>query len=208
METLIVPSVIATTQEELDETLEKVKGKAQRIMIDIMDGKFVPNTSLNFDFNLPPDFEYEAHLMVNSPLTWIEKYAGKVSIAVMQVETLDDIRKAIEFAKNRGLKVTLALNPETGLDVVLPYLSEIDSVLILSVHPGSYCVEFLPETLEKIKELRKIDKKIPIEVDGCMNIKNAKLARGAGANIFASGSHIVKSDNVENAIKELSLAVS
>ncbi|MEE8401546.1 MAG: hypothetical protein V3R86_05290 [Candidatus Hydrothermarchaeaceae archaeon] len=208
METLIVPSVIAKTQEELDGALEKVKGKAKRIMIDIMDGKFVSNTSLNFDFNLSPDFEYEAHLMVNRPLDWIEKYASKVSIAVMQVETLDDIRKAIEFAKNRGLKVTLALNPETGLDVVLPYLREIDSVLILSVHPGSYCVEFLPETLEKIKELRKIDKIIPIEVDGCMNPKNTKLARGAGANIFASGSYIIKSDNVDNAIKELSLAVS
>jgi ribulose-phosphate 3-epimerase len=104
--------------------------------------------------------------------------------------------------------VTLALNPETGLDRILPYLDQIDAVLILTVNPGSFCVEFLPETLDKIKRLREIDKEIPIEVDGCMNPENARVAKDAGATIFASGSYVIKSSDPERAIKELEEAVS
>jgi ribulose-phosphate 3-epimerase len=209
MKPIIVPGVIAKTQGELDEMLKKVEGTAKRIMLDVMDGEFVSNTSLDFDFKVPADsnFEYEAHLMTRTPLEWIEKNGNKVDIAVMQVETLEDIGKAIEVAKGKGLKVILALNPETGLDRILSYLDAIYAVLILTVNPGSFCVEFLPETLEKIKNLREIDKKIPIEVDGCMNQENARLAKDAGATIFASGSYVMKSDDPERAIKELEEAV-
>ncbi len=123
----------------------------------------------------------------------------------MQVETLEDIGASIEYVKKKGLKVTLALNPETELDVVLPYLNEVDGILILTVHPGSFCVEFLTEPLEKVKKLRELDKMstLNIEVDGCQNPANIKIAKEAGANIFASGSYIFKSDDVEKAIKEL-----
>lgn len=204
---LIVPGIIAKTQDELDEMLDKVKGKAKRIMLDVMDNKFVSNSSLEFDFKVPEGFEYEAHLMATNPLEWIEKNHDKVDIAILQAETIEDVGEAIAFVKEKGLKVTLALNPETGLDVVLPFLDEIDAVLILTVNPGSFCVEFLPETLEKIKKLREIDKKIPIEVDGCMNPENAKVAKEAGATIYASGSYVMKSGDPGKRIKELKEAV-
>jgi ribulose-phosphate 3-epimerase len=205
---LIVPGVIAKSQGELDNMLERVKGKARRIMLDVMDGKFVSNSSLEFDFRLPKGFEYEAHLMVNDQIHWIEENAGKVDIVVMQVEALDNISEAIDLVKSKERNVTLALNPETGLDRILPYLDQIDAVLILTVNPGSFCVEFLPETLDKIKRLREIDKEIPIEVDGCMNPENARVAKDAGATIFASGSYVIKSSDPERAVKELEEAVS
>jgi len=209
MKPLIVPAVIAKSQKKLDEMLNHVRGKAQRIMLDVMDEKFVSNSSLDFDFQLPLGaFEYEAHLMVEDQIGWIEKNAGKVDIVVMQVEALSDVGAAIELAKKKGLRVTLALNPETGLDVILPHLNYIDSVLVMTVNPGSFCVEFLPETLEKIKMLREIDSDIPIEVDGCMNPSNAKVAKNAGATIFASGSYVIKSSAPAKAIKELEDAVS
>lgn len=207
MKTLIVPGVIAKTQAELDEMLSRVKGKAERIMLDVMDGEFVPNISLGFDFKVPSDgsFEYEAHLMTNKPLEWVKANADKVDIAIMQVETLDNISEAIDFVKKKGLKVVLALNPETELDDIMPYLNEIDGILILTVHPGSFCVEFLPEPIEKIKKLRETEKTvtIDIEVDGCQNPEHIKLAKEAGANIFASGSYIFKSDDIDKAIQEL-----
>ena len=204
---LIVPGVIAKSQEELDEMLDKVKGRIERIMLDVMDNKFVPNSSLEFDFIVPEGFEYEAHLMVSNPLEWIEDNHEKIDIAILQVETLENIGEAIEFVREKGLKVTLAQNPETKLEAILPYLKDIDNVLIMTVNPGSFCVEFLPKTLEKIRELRKIDKDIPIEVDGCMNPENARIAKEAGATVYASGSYVLKSSDVDGAIKKLKDAV-
>lgn len=208
MELLIVPAIIAKTQSELDGMLDKVRMKVKRVMIDVMDGEFVTRSSLDFHLKLPTIFEYEAHLMVEKPLDWVRENAGKVDIAILHVETLDNIGSAIDCIQGKGLKATLALKPETKVDAVLPYLSEVHGILVMTVHPGKYGGKFLPETLEKVKRLREIDKTIPIEVDGGMNPKNARLARDSGANIFASGAHIFKSDDIDKAIKELKDAVS
>jgi len=207
METLIVPAVIAKQQSEIDRMLSRVKNKVNRIMVDVMDGEFVPNTSLMFDFKLPAGFEYEAHLMMNEPLEWIKENEGKVDIAIIHVESLEDIKYAIEDAKRMGVRVYLAMRPQTGIDAVLPYLREVDGILEMTADPGTYCTEFLIDTLDKVKQLREVDKSIPIEVDGCMNPKNAKLAKEAGANLFVSGSHIFKSPNVDVALKELEDAI-
>lgn len=207
MDPLIVPAIIAKTQCELDAMLGKVRGKAKRVMIDVMDGEFAPNTSLDFNFKLPADFEYEAHLMIEKPLDWIRENAEKVDIVILHVETLDDIGVTIDYAKSMDLKVILALKPDTKLDAVLPYLREIHGILILTVDLGRYGGKFLPENLEKAEKLREIDTTIPIEVDGGMNPKNARLAKDSGANIFASGSYIFKSKDIDKAIKELEDAV-
>lgn len=187
--------------------LDKVRGKAQRIMIDVMDGKFVPNTSLDFDFKLQDGLEYEAHLMVEKPLDWVKENADKANTAILHVETLDNLRSAIDYVENKGLEVTLALKPETKIDEVLPYLGEVQGILIMTVSPGKYGGKFLSETLEKVKKLRETDDTIPIEVDGGMNPRNARLARESGANIFASGSYIFKSDDIDKALKELKEAI-
>jgi len=209
LETFVVPAIITTKQSELDSMLTKVLGKVQRVQIDIMDGVFVPNISLNFDFQLIKGVEYEAHLMMKKPLKWIEKNADKVNIVIIHVESLKNIEAAIDYIKNMSLKVYLATKPETKNEVIIPYIKDIDGLLIMTVEPGSYCLEnkFQLGPLEKIKSLRVIDKKIPIEVDGCMNPTNAKLARASGANIFASGSYIFKSNNIDKAIKQLEEAV-
>lgn len=207
METLIVPAIIAKNQRELDGMLDKVRGKAQRIMIDVMDGEFVPNTSLDFDFKLQAGLEYEAHLMVENPLDWVRENADKANTAILHVETLDNLRSAIGYVENKGLEVTLALKPETKIDEVLPYLGEVQGILIMTVSPGKYGGKFLPETLEKVKILRETDDTIPIEVDGGMNPRNARLARESGANIFTSGSYIFKSEDIDKALKELKDAI-
>ena len=121
--------------------LKKVIGKVQRVQIDIMDSVFVPNISLNFDFQLIKGITYEAHLMMKKPLEWIEKNADKVNIVIIHVESLKNIEAAIDFIKNIGLKVYLATKPETKNEVIIPYIKDIDGLLIMTVEPGSYCLE-------------------------------------------------------------------
>lgn len=208
MRSIIVPAIIAKEQSQIDTMLDKVKGKAERIMVDVMDDKFVPNTSLDFDFKLSTGFEYEAHLMVRNPLDWVRRNGDKVDIVIIHVETLENLGEAIELVKKLGNKVTLALRPETSIDTVLDHLKEIDGVLVMTADPGHYCEVFLSDTLDKIKKVRKIDENIPIEVDGCMDPENVKLASRAGANVFATGSYIFKSDDVDKALKELQDAIA
>ena len=203
MEPIVVPAIIAQSQGELESMLELLRGKVERVMLDVMDGVFVLNRSLDFQFTLPEDFEYEAHLMVVEPLKRIGGMAGKVGSIILHVETLEDVRAAIECVKNLELKVILALNPETGVDKVEPYLGEVDGVLVMTVAPGRYGGRFLPETLVKCRRIRKIHSTLSIEVDGGMNPENARAAREAGANIIASGSFIMKSEDIALSLRLL-----
>jgi ribulose-phosphate 3-epimerase len=205
MKPLIVPAIIAESQEELDSMLERLNGKVERVMLDVMDGKFVPNRSLDFDFKLPEGFEYEVHMMAVDPLERLSTMAGKVDIAILHVETLTDIRAAIEGVRELGLQLTLALNPGTEVDVIEPYLNEVDGVLVMTVDPGAYGGRYIPEALEKVRRIRELDSEVPIEVDGGMNVENSRAAREAGANVIASGSFILKSEDVEKAVEALSL---
>ena len=203
MPPLIVPAMIAQSQSELDGMLERLKGEAERIMLDVMDGVFVQSRSLDFDFELPEGFEYEVHMMAIDPIERIQAIAKKVDIAILHVETLQDIETSIEQIRKLGLKLTLALSPETGVGVIEPYIDEIDGVLVMTVTPGKYGSAFLPENLEKVRRIRALDADMPIEVDGGMNPENALLALEAGADVIVSGSYILKSDDVKRAILEL-----
>jgi len=205
MKPLIVPAIIAESQEELDSMLERLNGKVERVMLDVMDGKFVPSRSLDFDFKLPEGFEYEIHMMAVNPLERLSTMAGKVDIAILHVETLTDIRAAIERVRGLRLQLTLALNPGTEVDVIEPYLNEVDGVLVMTVDPGAYGGTYIPEALDKVRQIRELDPEVPIEVDGGMNVENSRAAREAGANVIASGSFILKSVDVAQAVEALSL---
>ena len=204
MAVVVVPAIIASTQDELEEMLDRLKGKVGRVMLDIMDGRFVENRSLDFDFRLPPWFDYEAHLMVEAPLERLEDLAGKVGSVILHVETLHDIEVALGTVRGHGLKISLALNPESGVEVLRPYLDVVDGVLVMTVEPGQYGGRFLPEALDKCRELRELSDTIPIEVDGGMNPHNSRAAREAGASVIASGSFIMKSGDIDDAIMQLS----
>jgi ribulose-phosphate 3-epimerase len=208
MKPLIVPAIIAGSQEELDAMLERLNGKVERVMLDVMDGKFVPNRSLDFDFRLPVGFEYEVHMMAVDPLERLSTMAGKVDIAILHVETLTDIEAAIEVVRDLGLQLTLALNPGTGAEVIEPHLKEVDGVLVMTVDPGAYGGRYIPEALEKVRRIREMNPEIPIEVDGGMNVENSRAAREAGANVIASGSFIMKSEDVAQAVEALSSCLS
>ena len=205
----IIPAIIAKTQDEMNENLSKVIDFVDIIQLDVMDNKFVPNTSLYFDFNLPKSScLFEAHLMIEKPERWIEKNWKKVDTILIHYESCNNPAKIISQVKNNDKKVGFVLNPETSIENISSFLDDIDQVLIMTVNPGFYGSPFLPEMLEKISELREMKPSIDIEVDGGITDKTIGLVDKAGANMFVSGSYIVKSQNVKESIEILKQKVS
>jgi ribulose-phosphate 3-epimerase len=169
-----------------------------------MDGKFVPNNSIDFDFKIPKtDCFFEAHLMINNPEEWVEKNYMKVDMVLVHFESSDNPASVINLVKSKGKRIGFVLNPETSVQKIEEYLDDIDQVLIMTVNPGFYGSQFLPETIVKIKKLRELRSNLDIEVDGGITDKTIHLAYDAGANMFVSGSYIVKSDDVQSAIRSL-----
>lgn len=199
----IIPAIIAKDQEELSKRIERLKGLFDTLQLDVMDGKFVPNHSLDFKFHVPKTYKYEAHLMVSDPKRWINENWKIADIVLVHMESLKDPEHIIKLVKSKGIKIGIVLNPETPAEKIKPYLNELNQVLIMTVDPGFYGSEFLPETLEKVKELRKLKPNLDIEVDGSITADTIKSANDAGANLFVSGSYLQKSRNIKETVLEL-----
>jgi len=198
MKKIIIPAVIADSQEKLDEIFSKIMDAAKLLQLDVMDGKFVPNNSLDFDFRLPEKkYKFEAHLMVESPEKWVERNWKKVDTLIAHFESVKNPRELIDSVRNKGKKIALALNPETDTDQIKDYVYDIDQVLIMTVNPGFYGSPFLPETLDKVAKLRKARPDLDIEVDGGIKPDTIGQADKAGANMFVSGSYLIRSDSVQ-----------
>lgn len=184
--------------------------KPDYIHIDIMDGKFVSNktwtTSEVKKFTSYSTLPLEVHLMVNNPSKYIEDYAlMNTSVIIFHYEAVKDINEMINKVKLYGLKVGIAINPETNINVLIPYLNMIDEVLIMSVHPGKSGQSFIEESLEKISVLKNIilegNYKTIISVDGGINNETGLLCKDAGVDELVSASYIHK--DIINNIKTL-----
>jgi ribulose-phosphate 3-epimerase len=200
MKKSIIPAIIAKTQEELDERLLRVNDYFDVVQLDVMDNIFVPNTSLFFDFNLPDSTcHYEAHLMVQDPADWILNNWEKVDLILVHFESSMNPRQIIDMVKEKGKAIGFVINPETPVHSISEFVDDLDQVLIMTVNPGFYGSPFLPEMVDKIKELRRMKPDINIEVDGGITDKTIGLVDKGGANMFVSGSYLVKSENVQEA---------
>lgn len=203
-------SILSNTLKPLDIVKELDKTNADAIHIDIMDGKFVDNKTwttseiikLTKYSNLPLD----VHLMVNNPSKYIEDYAMlNTNNITFHYEAVKDVNKVINEIKDYGLKVGIAVNPDTDVKNIYDYLSDIDIVLIMSVYPGKSGQVFINETLDKIKELKDYivnnNLKTLISVDGGINDETGKLCKEAGADILVSASYI--HNDIKNNIDKL-----
>lgn len=203
MQQVIIPSVLAKNQQELDFYLNKLKNCARRIHLDVADGKFAPNKVLWFPFTLKRSFKYSAHLMIQNPLPWIKKHLKEIDLFIPHVERIDNRLEYIKLMRNHRKKIALALLPQTKVYSIKEYVKVADYILILTVHPGFYGSKYLPQELKKIPQIKKINHHIKIIVDGGMTPKTIKQAKNAGADYFISGSYTTEAENPEKSIRSL-----
>jgi ribulose-phosphate 3-epimerase len=202
MKRKIIASIIAKNQRGLNQRLNKVRKNVKFFQLDVMDGKFVRNKSFMFNFKIPKG-NYEAHLMMFNPEKWIEKSYKKVHTIIFHVEAVKNPDEVINLIKSKKKKVGIAINPKTHVKKIKPYLNKVDLVLVMCVNPGKYGSKFIPATLKKVKELRKLKPKFNIEVDGGLGLEHTGEAKKAGANLFISGSYLQNTDDVGKAVREL-----
>jgi ribulose-phosphate 3-epimerase len=202
----IVPAILVKTTKELNQRYKEIEPYVDRIQIDIMDGKFVSNKTIqpedlrNFKTNLIK----EVHLMVNNNEKYVEDFLDlDFDVIIVHFESCKNIRKIIEKVKQKGKKIGLAISPSTPLSSIEKYLDELDLVLIMTVTPGFSGQGFVSSVLPKIRELRNRRKDLDIEVDGGIKIGTAKLVAEAGANVIASCSAIFKFEDKKKAIELL-----
>ncbi|MBN3039870.1 MAG: ribulose-phosphate 3-epimerase [Candidatus Omnitrophica bacterium] len=203
---MIIPALLTKNKDELQSMINTCSAFTDYVQIDIMDGKFVPSESVSLstvkDLIIP--VRSEAHLMVTDPLEWLDvfKKLGSEKI-VFHYEIKKDHKDIITRIKDVGLKAGLAVNPLTKINKFKPLLGFVDSVLFLSVNPGFYGADFIPEVLDKIKDFKRLYPEIEAGVDGGIKPDNAVLAKRAGADFICVGSAILKSRDPAQAYRNL-----
>ena len=201
----ISPSILSADFSQLGTEIKRLEeGGADMIHVDVMDGHFVPNLTIG-----PPvikalrkqcSIKFDVHLMISPVHKYIEAYADAgADIITIHPEATENLEESISKIQSLNKKVGISLNPESKIDLITNYLEKIDLVLIMSVNPGFGGQKFMPEVLDKVKQLKEIKSKrnmnFDIEIDGGINFDNCQSAIEAGANILVSGTTVFKSNN-------------
>ena len=202
---ILSPSILSADFKKLGEELETIdKAGAEYVHVDVMDGLFVKSIS----FGMPviksarsaTDKVFDVHLMIDESIRYIEEFVKcGADIITVHVEACQDVAATLKKIKEYNVKPAITLNPETPVKAIEPYLSLVDMVLVMSVHPGFGGQKFIPESLEKVKQIKaKLIEKgldnVDIEIDGGINIENLVSVLEAGANVIVAGSAVFKND--------------
>lgn len=200
----IAPSILSADYANFESELKKLEATgAEYIHIDIMDGHFVPNISFGAGVvaSMRPHSRlvFDCHLMVSNPEHHIEEFArAGADIISIHAEATPHIHGALQKIRAAGVKASVVINPGTPVEVVKNVLNLVDQVLVMTVNPGFGGQAFLPETMDKVRELvvlREVNQlDFDIEVDGGIDDETIRVAKEAGANVFVAGSYVFKGD--------------
>lgn len=209
----VAPSILAADFSRLGHEAKRAQDSGgDLIHIDVMDGHFVPNLTIGPDVvrairrwtTLP----LHTHLMIDNPRQFFHPFREAGSdVIIFHVEVGNDVPEGIRELRALGVGCGLSLNPETPIAAVFPYLADIEVLLIMSVHPGFGGQEFIPESLDAIKQARErafgSNPSLDIAVDGGINEVTAPQVVAAGANILVAGTALFRSENMAEAIRRL-----
>ncbi len=204
---MIVPALLSDDKQKMQKMLDTCAGFAKLVQIDIMDGKFVPSTSITAEelVELNTNVSSELHLMTEDPFAWLEPAAQLGSKRIIfHLETKIDQQKLISEIKKRQIEVGVSLNPETNIEKLKPFIDNIDLVLFMSVNPGFYGAPFIPEVLDKIKKFKQIWPHKKTAIDGGVKADNLSEIKSLGLDYICIGSAILKSDDPKQAFLNFS----
>ena len=208
---VLSPSILAADFKVLGQEMKKTEENgAAYIHFDVMDGMFVPSIS----FGMPvlasihdaTEQFMDVHLMVQEPIRYVEAFqkAGADYVTV-HLEACEDVKTTLDKIHACGMKAGLAVNPETDVKELVPYLEDVEMILIMSVYPGFGGQKFIPESLDKIREVRAMlnekNLETDIQVDGGIYVENVREVLDAGANVIVAGSAVFRGDAGENTAK-------
>ncbi len=212
---IIAPSILSMDFSKIPQQLHEVeKSPAKWLHVDIMDGHFVPNLTFGPDFvkslRVQTSLFLDIHIMVSDPVMFADIFieAG-ADLITFHYEALEDSKAVLDLIrkiKSKGKKAGLSLKPSTPVQLLFPFLNELDLVLVMSVNPGFGGQAFMPEALVKVTMLRRqinlMESKCLIEIDGGINQDTGTMALNSGVDVLVAGSYIFK-NNIGEAIKNL-----
>lgn len=213
LENKVSVSILSADMTRLAEVIKEIENaKADMLHFDVMDGVFVDNISFGAPLldsaNRCTDMFMDVHLMIVNPYKYIEQFANAgADMITFHIESDSDVSETIDKIHSMGIKAGLSIRPKTPVDTLIPYLDALDMVLIMSVEPGFGGQGFMDDSLQKVRDLKKLidesGREVDIQIDGGINADTAKLAVEAGANVLVSGSYLFNSDSMKEAISGL-----
>lgn len=213
MSNIVAPSILSADFGNLANDISMLNSsKADWVHIDVMDGHYVPNISFGMpiidSINAISNKPLDIHLMISKPERYIEKFLKyNTKVLTIHLEASRHLHRTIQEIKSKGVMAGVAINPHTDVNHLSEIINDIDIVCVMSVNPGFSGQNFIENSYNKVKKLKKIilEKKsnCKIQVDGGVNIINAKKLVEFGADILVAGNFIFKSDNPHKNINSL-----
>jgi len=204
----LIPAINEQAFEEIKNKMEIIAPFTDWVQIDVSNNTFSPHVTWDNPQDLlsyQTSLDIEVHLMIDDPENVLEQWLKIPSVkrVIIHYESTENIDKNIEIAQRYGKELGLAINPETGWELLTKYLDRVNFIQLLAVNPGLAGQDFNLKILGKIRTLRDYKKNVIIEIDGGVNLNVAKLVKEAGADIINSSSFIFKNPDISGIIKAL-----